>query len=214
MSDTTDGFSRGTDAPVSARTDVQPGATPPPVAAGTTFAPLKQILPYIERYRVRAILALIALVIAALATLAVPVAVRRMIDFGFQDRAAELINSYFMVLIAVAAVLALASASRFISSPRCERIVADLRGELCASDDAVARFLRSLADHENCFPAHRRYDANQIRCGAAGLDRVAQSRAVRGAAMMVITEPAASRFRAVGHSGDRAAAGGPRPTSA
>lgn len=44
--------------------------------------PLLALAPYIARYRGRALLALISLTIAALTTLLVPVAVRRMIDFG------------------------------------------------------------------------------------------------------------------------------------
>ena len=89
------------------------------------------LVPYVERYRGWVILALIALLVASLATLAVPIAVRRMIDFGFDERGADLINRYFSVLIAVAAVLALASASRFyLVTTLGERIVADLRGEV------------------------------------------------------------------------------------
>lgn len=57
--------------------------------------------------------ALGALLAAALATLALPVAVRRMIDFGFAEDHAGLVDQYFGVLVAVAAVLALASACRY-----------------------------------------------------------------------------------------------------
>ena len=76
--------------------------------------PLLLLGPFIWRYRGRAIAAVCALVVAALATLAVPIAVRRMIDFGFTSEGADLINSYFSVMIGVVAVLALASAMRFI----------------------------------------------------------------------------------------------------
>ncbi len=44
--------------------------------------PLLALAPYVARYRGRAILALISLTIAAITTLVVPIAVRRMIDFG------------------------------------------------------------------------------------------------------------------------------------
>jgi ATP-binding cassette subfamily B protein len=43
--------------------------------------PLLELAPYIARYRGRAFLALIALTVAAITTLLVPVAARRMIDF-------------------------------------------------------------------------------------------------------------------------------------
>src|SRR5581483_9028244 len=61
----------------------------------------------------RAVLALIALIVAALTTLVVPLAIRRIIDFGFSADGIALINSYFGVMIAVVAVLALASAARY-----------------------------------------------------------------------------------------------------
>jgi len=48
--------------------------------------------------------ALVALVVAAIATLAVPIAVRRMIDYGFDPDRADLIDKYFGVMILVVAV--------------------------------------------------------------------------------------------------------------
>jgi ATP-binding cassette subfamily B protein len=95
--------------------------------------PLLALAPYIGRYRGRAVLALIALTIAALTTLIVPVAVRRMIDFGFSPEGIAMINRYFSVMIAVVAVLAGASASRFyLVMTIGERIVADLRRDVFA----------------------------------------------------------------------------------
>ena len=55
--------------------------------------PLAGLVPYIARYRGRAAAAFASLIVASLTTLIVPVAVRRMIDFGFSDRAAQLIDS-------------------------------------------------------------------------------------------------------------------------
>src|ERR1700723_3541520 len=95
--------------------------------------PLTSLLPYVKRYRGRALGAVGALILAALTTLIVPIAVRRMIDFGFTGRGVTLINSYFLVMIAVAAVLALASALRYyLVTTLGERIVADLRGDVFA----------------------------------------------------------------------------------
>jgi ATP-binding cassette subfamily B protein len=95
--------------------------------------PLLALAPYVGRYRGRAILALIALTIAALTTLIVPVAVRRMIDFGFSPEGIAMINRYFSVMIAVVAVLAGASAARFyLVMTIGERIVADLRRDVFA----------------------------------------------------------------------------------
>ncbi|MBK5961245.1 ABC transporter [Rhodoplanes elegans] len=90
--------------------------------------PLLAVVPYVMRYKGRALAALIALVVASLATLVLPVAVRRMIDFGFTEQYAGLIHQYFSVLILLAAVLAGASAMRYyLVTTLGERIVADLR---------------------------------------------------------------------------------------
>jgi ATP-binding cassette, subfamily B, bacterial len=95
--------------------------------------PLASLLPYIGRYRWRALSALGALIVAALTTLVVPIAIRRMIDFGFTARGVALIDSYFLVMIGVAAVLAAASALRyFLVTTLGERVVADLRGDVFA----------------------------------------------------------------------------------
>ena len=126
MSDTTGGVARGVAAAGRAET---------PAAEGRDirFGPFKLLIPYVKRYRIRVIAALIALVVAALATLAVPIALRRMIDFGFTEHGVELIDSYFTVMIIVAGVLALASATRFyLVTTLGERIVTDLRDEVFA----------------------------------------------------------------------------------
>ena len=89
------------------------------------------LLPYVGRYRWQASAALVALLAAAITTLVVPIAIRRMIDFGFSRDGADLIDSYFTVMIAVVAVLALSSAARFyLVTTLGERIVADLREEV------------------------------------------------------------------------------------
>ena len=104
-----------------------------PDKRGARLRPLLALAPYVARYRGRATLALIALTIAAVTTLVVPVAVRRMIDFGFTPEGIAKINSYFSVMIAVVAVLALASASRYyLVMTIGERIVADLRRDVFA----------------------------------------------------------------------------------
>src|ERR1700722_15021703 len=108
------------DKPQAPRVDPFPGPspieapfTPSPVEARARLRPLLALAPYVARYRWRAILALISLTVAAITTLVVPIAVRRMIDFGFTPEGIAMINSYFSVMIAVVAILALASASRY-----------------------------------------------------------------------------------------------------
>src|SRR5215831_19059530 len=95
--------------------------------------PLRSMLPYVTRYRWRAFLAFVALLIASLATLAVPIAVRRMIDFGFSTERVGLIDQYFAVMIAVVGVLAAASALRYyFVTILGERVVADVRAAVFA----------------------------------------------------------------------------------
>jgi ATP-binding cassette, subfamily B, bacterial len=102
----------------------------PERAGRERLKPLALLVPYVLRYRLRALAAFGALVLAALATLAVPIAVRRMIDFGFSGEKG-LIDKYFAVMIAVVFVLAIASALRFyLVTTLGERIVADLRAEV------------------------------------------------------------------------------------
>ncbi len=92
------------------------------------FSALRALWPYVRRYRGRIAAALAALLIAALATLALPMAVRRVIDTGFSGGREELADAYFAVLVAVVGVLALASATRYyLVMTLGERIVADLR---------------------------------------------------------------------------------------
>ncbi len=70
----------------------------------------------------------VSLVAAALLTLTFPVAFRRVIDHGFGNGDAALIDRYFLALLAVAGALALATSVRFyLVSLIGERLVADLR---------------------------------------------------------------------------------------
>jgi ATP-binding cassette subfamily B protein len=95
--------------------------------------PLALLLPYLGRYKGHVAFALVALVIASSAMLVLPVAVRRMIDHGFSVADAGTIDRYFFAMIAVAAVLALASAARFyLVTWLGERVVADVRGDVFA----------------------------------------------------------------------------------
>ncbi len=97
------------------------------------IGPLKSLKPYLMRHQNMVAGALAALVIAALATLAVPLGVRKMIDVGFSNSHSDTVNNYFMAMFAVGLILALASAARFyFVSWLGERIVADLRTDVFA----------------------------------------------------------------------------------
>lgn len=92
------------------------------------LSPLKGLLPFLWPYRLRIVLALLALVIAASATLAMPVAVRQVIDQGLSSEQVSSINQYFLALFVLAVLLAMFSAMRFyLVSWLGERVVTDIR---------------------------------------------------------------------------------------
>ena len=159
--------------------------------------PLTRLLPYIGRYRIRAFAALVALTIAALTTLVVPVAVRRMIDFGFSAKAAELIDSYFSVMIAVVLVLAVSSALRYyLVITLGERIVADLRADVFAH---LTKLSSSFFDTAKTGEMISRLtaDTTQIKSAVGASVSIALRNLVLffgGATMMVVTSPRLSLF--------------------
>ncbi|NPU14030.1 ABC transporter ATP-binding protein/permease [Bradyrhizobium sp. 83012] len=159
--------------------------------------PLLALAPYIARYRIRAVLALVALTIAALTTLLVPVAVRRMIDFGFTPKGIELINSYFSVMIAVVAVLALASAARYyLVMTIGERIVADIRRDVFAHLMSLSpSFFDSARSGE--LVSRLTADTTQIKSAAGASVSIALRNLLLflgATAMMVFTSPKLSLF--------------------
>jgi ATP-binding cassette subfamily B protein len=159
--------------------------------------PLLALAPYVLRYRGQALAALVALIVASAATLAVPLAVRRMIDFGFSAEGVALINSYFSVMIAVVAVLAGASALRYyLVITLGERIVADLRND-------VFRHLTSLSPafydtaHSGELVSRLTADTTQIKSAVGASVSMALRNVVLfigASAMMVITSPKLSGF--------------------
>ena len=100
---------------------------------GRSLRPLARLLPFLLQYRSRLLVAFIALVIAAAAMLTFPVAVRRVVDHGFSTEDTTLVNLYFLTMLAVVGVLALASAVRYYFVTWLgERVVADVRSQLFA----------------------------------------------------------------------------------
>jgi ATP-binding cassette subfamily B protein len=183
-----------------------PRAEPSPIEAQLTHTPaegraklrpLLALAPYVARYRGRAFLAFIALTVAALTTLIVPVAVRRMIDFGFSPEGIAMINSYFSVMIAVVAVLAFASAARFyLVMTIGERIVADLRRDVFAHLVSLSpAFFDSARSGE--LISRLTADTTQIKSAVGASVSIALRNVmlfVGATAMMVITSPRLSGF--------------------
>ena len=173
------------------------GAPRPEERRKLTLKPLTRLAPYVVRYRGRALAALVALVVAALTTLIVPVAVRRMIDFGFSDRALQLIDSYFAVMIGVVAVLAISSAMRYyLVTTLGERIVADLRSDVFAH---LTQLSSSFFDTARTGEIVSRLtaDTTQIKSTVGASVSIALRNMLLflgGAAMMVVTSPRLSLF--------------------
>ncbi|WP_291685984.1 ABC transporter ATP-binding protein/permease [Bradyrhizobium sp.] len=159
--------------------------------------PLVALAPYVGRYRGRAFLALIALTVAAITTLVVPVAVRRIIDFGFSAEGIALINSYFSVMIAVVAMLAGASASRYyLVMTIGERIVADLRRDVFAHLMSLSpAFFDSARSGE--LISRLTADTTQLKSAVGASVSIALRNLmlfVGATVMMVITSPRLSGF--------------------
>jgi ATP-binding cassette subfamily B protein len=167
------------------------------VARRSNLRPLASLLPYVNRYRWRVVAALGALILAALTTLVVPIAVRRMIDFGFTARGLALIDNYFLVMIGVGAVLALASALRYyLVTTLGERIVADLRGDVFAH---VASLSAAFFDEAKTGEVISRLtaDTTQIKAAVGSSVSVALRNLVLfvgASAMMVVSSPRLSAF--------------------
>jgi ATP-binding cassette subfamily B protein len=159
--------------------------------------PLARLIPYVARYRGRAVAALLALTVAALTTLVVPVAVRRMVDFGFSAEAAALIDSYFTVMIAVVAILAVSSALRYyLVTTLGERIVADLRGDVFAHLTLLSSGFFDTAKTGEMI-SRLTADTTQIKSAVGASVSIALRNLVLflgGATMMVVTSPRLSLF--------------------
>ncbi len=92
---------------------------------------LRLIFPYLLHYRALLFGWLGFLALSSLATLSLPLAVRVMIDHGFAHADPATVNRSFIGLLAVAVVMAIATAARyFCVSMLGERVVADLRRTL------------------------------------------------------------------------------------
>ena len=187
----------GADAEPAQATSIEAQLTRSAASGRARLRPLLALVPYVARYRGRAVLAFIALTIAAVTTLLVPVAARRMIDFGFSPEGIAMINSYFSVMIGVVAVLAGASASRFyLVMTIGERIVADLRRDVFAHLVSLSpAFFDSARSGE--LISRLTADTTQIKSAVGASVSTALRNVmlfVGATAMMVITSPRLSGF--------------------
>ncbi|WP_113169347.1 ABC transporter transmembrane domain-containing protein [Agrobacterium sp. fls2-241-TYG-188a] len=157
--------------------------------------PLASLFPYLKRYRGLVAAALFALVLSSATTLALPLAVRRIIDHGFEGADGAMINSYFAMLLAIAVVLALASAMRYYYVMTIgERVVADLRHDVFAHLTSLSQAFFDV-NHSGELTSRLTADTVQIRSAFGSSASVALRNillCLGGVAMMVYTSPSLS----------------------
>jgi len=146
-----------------------------------SLEPLLALKPYLMCVPWPLAAAGVALVVSAAATLAVPVAVRRMIDFGFSGADGALINQYFMMLIIIGLVIAVASSLRFyFVNWLGERVVSDLRADVFGHLTKVGPAFFETT-HSGEVMSRLTADTTQIKSAAGS----ALSQALRNSIMLI-----------------------------
>ena len=100
---------------------------------GSSLKPLKALVPFILAYRGTLVAALLALLVAAAALLALPVALRYLIDNGFAAQNIGTVDRYFLWFLLASIVFSLfASLRYYLVTWLGERVVADIRNAVYA----------------------------------------------------------------------------------
>ncbi len=145
-----------------------------------SLSPLLSLKPYLFRHWAMVAAAALALFLATAATLAVPLAVRRMIDLGFSGIEPELVDTYFAMLVGVGAVLALASAARFYCVNWLgERVVADIRTDVFAHLTGLSPAFYEVS-HSGEVMSRLTADTTQVKAAAS----TAISQAIRNVLLL------------------------------
>jgi len=157
-----------------------------------SLRPLGRLLPYIGQYRKLVIGAVLSLTVAAATTLALPLAVRRMIDHGFSTSDSGFIASYFIMLVGMAALLAAASAGRYYFVITLgERVVANIRRDVFSHVTTLSpAFFDSAQSGE--IVSRLAADTTQVKSAVGATASVALRNLILGlgaVAMMVVTSP-------------------------
>jgi ATP-binding cassette subfamily B protein len=136
--------------------------------------------------------ALLALLVSAAATLAIPLAVRRMIDLGFSGIEPDLVDKYFATLVGVGLILALASAARFYCVNWLgERVVADMRRDVFKHLTGLSPAFYETA-HSGEVMSRLTADTTQVKAAAGTVISQALRNfliLIGACSMMVVTSP-------------------------
>ena len=160
--------------------------------ASPPLRPLRRVLPYVLRYPGLVAAALVSLSVAAATTLTLPLAVKRLIDNGFTTADTTFVAGYFYVLVAIAAVLALASACRYYFVITLgERVVADLRRDVFSHVTTLSpAFFDAALSGE--IVSRLSADTTQIKSAVGATASVALRNLILGlgaVGMMIVTSP-------------------------
>jgi ATP-binding cassette, subfamily B, bacterial len=154
--------------------------------------PLLALKPYLLRHKGMLGASLLALLVSAGATLAVPLAVRRMIDLGFSGIDPSLIDKYFATLVGVGLVLAVASAARFYCVNWLgERVVADIRRDVFKHLTGLSPAFYEVS-HSGEVMSRLTADTTQVKAAASTVISQALRNLlllIGAVAMMVVTSP-------------------------
>jgi len=157
-----------------------------------SLQPLRRLSPYIMRYRGLVLGAGVSLVMAAVTTLTLPIAVRRMIDHGFSESDSGFIANYFSMLVAMAALLALSSACRYYFVITLgERVVANIRRDVFARVTSLSPAFFDTAQSGEIV-SRLTADTTQVKSAVGATASVALRNVILcfGAiAMMIVTSP-------------------------
>ncbi len=106
-------------------------STPAERPRAKSLNPLLALLPFLRPYRLMMVAPLFALLIAAAAQLALPLALRQLIDHVFAERNVSTVNLWFLGFLAAAVIFGVFAALRFYMVTWVgERVVADLRSAI------------------------------------------------------------------------------------
>ena len=74
---------------------------------------LRQLIPYVTQYKGHILLALLFLVLGAVTTLYLPVALKHVVDLGFSESQQDKISQYFWLMFAVSILMAVFTSLRY-----------------------------------------------------------------------------------------------------
>ncbi|MBO9127034.1 ATP-binding cassette domain-containing protein [Rhizobium sp. 16-488-2a] len=159
---------------------------------GRSLGGLRRLAPFLRTHQWLVAGSLVSLTAAALISLALPTAVRRLIDQGFTRTDGAFVDRYFVMLVALAIALAVASACRYyFVAALGERLVSDLRLEVFKK---VLRLPASFFDANRAGEISSRLTADtaQIKSAVSLAASVALRNSILCAgslAMMFMTSP-------------------------